>query len=58
MTSSDYDRVRSEMRLADGTLWPIQPKRNPTPSSRYIRAQFELDCRGRRWNGLPVERYR
>lgn len=23
MTSSDYDRVRSEMRLADGTLWPI-----------------------------------
>lgn len=23
MTSTDYDRVRSEMRLADGTLWPI-----------------------------------
>jgi sulfate adenylyltransferase len=23
MTGSDYDRVRGEMRLADGTLWPI-----------------------------------
>jgi sulfate adenylyltransferase len=23
MTSADYDRVRSEMRLGDGTLWPI-----------------------------------
>ena len=23
MIGSDYDRVRSEMRLADGTLWPI-----------------------------------
>ena len=23
MVSSDYDRVRSEMRLGDGTLWPI-----------------------------------